>query len=123
MRWLGAGVVTALATAWASLATLRRRGQGPQRVTLPLPSAEGVTFHGDVILVNDPGGLVALSARCPHLGCRINRNEGGQLVCPCHGSRFDLTGSRATGPATSNLRRLVVSRASQSDQVDVDLSG
>jgi Rieske Fe-S protein len=81
-----------------------------------------VSFHGDVILVNDASGLAALGARCPHLGCRVNRHEAGELVCPCHGSRFDLAGTRHAGPASGDLRRLTIHRT-QPDQVDVELSG
>lgn len=39
---------------------------------------------------------------CTHLGCVPNRGKEGWL-CPCHGSRFDLSGRVISGPAPRNL--------------------
>jgi nitrite reductase/ring-hydroxylating ferredoxin subunit len=123
LRLLAAAAGAALLAAWGSLSRHRRRRERPERLTLPVPSAEGVTFHGEVILVQDGTGLLALDARCPHLGCTISRHDAGELVCPCHGSRFALSGVRRSGPAPSDLRRLTVRRAKEPDQVDVELPG
>jgi nitrite reductase/ring-hydroxylating ferredoxin subunit len=123
LRLLAAAAGAALLAGWASLAGHRRRRERPARLTLPVPSSEGVSFHGDVILVQDGTGLFALDARCPHLGCTISRHDAGELVCPCHGSRFAISGIRRSGPAASDLRRLPVRRAKAPDQVDVELTG
>ncbi len=41
-----------------------------------------------------------LSDICTHAGCALNYSSSVmQLVCPCHGSRFSLTGSVVKGPA------------------------
>ncbi len=61
-----------------------------------------------VILLHHQGGISAVGDDCPHLGAPMV--EGwlyrDQLVCPWHGSRFDLkTGAVTTGPATSPLTR------------------
>lgn len=45
-----------------------------------------------------PETLRALSAICPHLGCLIERREGG-FVCPCHVSDFDAAGGPLRGPS------------------------
>lgn len=45
-----------------------------------------------------PETLRALSAICPHLGCLIERREGG-FVCPCHVSDFDRAGAPQRGPS------------------------
>ncbi|MEU5266704.1 Rieske (2Fe-2S) protein [Amycolatopsis sp. NPDC021455] len=40
-----------------------------------------------------PDGLRAVSSTCTHLGCRLRlANPERQLVCPCHGATFALTG-------------------------------
>ena len=64
----------------------------------------GISFQQGVILVNDEEGVRAFEARCTHLGCRINKSEGDELVCPCHGSRFSLSGKAITGPAIKPLK-------------------
>ena len=38
--------------------------------------------------------------RCPHMGCRLVRNQSTRLwECPCHGSRFDDIGHVLNAPA------------------------
>lgn len=45
----------------------------------------------------------AFSAICTHQGCTVV-SAGTQLVCPCHGSQFDLlTGEVLRGPAQEPL--------------------
>ena len=44
----------------------------------------------------------AVSGRCTHLGCEI-RPSKNFLVCPCHGSTFDLNGGVVRGPAQKPL--------------------
>jgi Rieske Fe-S protein len=82
----------------------RRTGSGKNKqqiLSMDLP--EGISFHGDIIAVQKEGSPVFLSAQCPHLGCQINRQTKGQLVCPCHGSRFSLQGKIIEGPAAADL--------------------
>ncbi len=74
--------------------------------TLPLDLPEGISFHGELIAQRDPGKTRFFSARCPHLGCLINRLENEQLVCPCHGSRFSVDGKVLEGPAFKDLTPL-----------------
>lgn len=57
-------------------------------------------------------GIVAFSAICTHLGCSViaQPNEDGQIVCPCHGSKFDpADGARVIrGPAGRPLPSLPI---------------
>ncbi|MFQ5707123.1 MAG: ubiquinol-cytochrome c reductase iron-sulfur subunit [bacterium] len=50
----------------------------------------------------DQDGIFAVSSVCTHLGCVVNKEEK-QFTCPCHGSRYDLTGKVTHGPAPKNL--------------------
>ncbi len=75
-------------------------------LTVPWSPAQPVHFHEQMIVVNGAEGVAVLSSQCPHLGCRINRTEGKELACPCHGSRFNLQGDVVHGPATRGLRSL-----------------
>ncbi len=73
-------------------------GQYPPGSRTVLPEAQAVLFH-------DEGGFQAYSLVCPHLGCLVEPGPEG-YACPCHGSRFTLSGAVARGPAAQPLRRL-----------------
>jgi nitrite reductase/ring-hydroxylating ferredoxin subunit/uncharacterized membrane protein len=56
-----------------------------------------------VLLVRKDGHIYALDDRCSHRGCALHegRLEGDKIICPCHGSSFQLDGRLVKGPATS----------------------
>jgi len=57
-----------------------------------------------VVLVRRAKCVYALGARCSHMGGPLDQGWllGNSLVCPWHGSRYDLeTGYPVSGPATS----------------------
>ncbi|HEX7477627.1 MAG TPA: Rieske (2Fe-2S) protein [Polyangiales bacterium] len=60
-----------------------------------------------VYVIHGPAGFYAISAVCSHFGC-VTRHAPGQdrIVCPCHGSSFDLAGNVTSGPAPSGLVHL-----------------
>ncbi len=65
---------------------------------------------GKPVIVSQPtkGDLVAFSAICTHMGCTV-APQGDQLVCPCHGSTYDLaTGDNTGGPAPKPLAKIPV---------------
>ena len=55
-----------------------------------------------IVLVRQEDSYLALSAVCTHLGCDV-RPSKHFLVCPCHGSTFDLEGKAVRGPAEQPL--------------------
>jgi len=67
---------------------------------------EGWLGPGVLVRIGEEGPE-ALSLRCPHLGCRVQRSEEG-FRCPCHGSLFDGQGRRLAGPAPTGLVALAV---------------
>lgn len=57
-----------------------------------------------VLLLREGEQIYAIHDRCSHRGCSLSEGkiEGDQVVCACHGSRFDLRdGAVKGGPATS----------------------
>jgi len=67
---------------------------------------EGITFFDSVIACRQNKKVHFLSSTCTHLGCRIQKEEAGILVCPCHGSRYDISGKNIKGPAVQALEIL-----------------
>ena len=80
----------------------------------PSGTATHVTAAG-AWLLHDLGGLYAISTRCPHLGCTVERQADG-FQCPCHGSQFAPDGQLRRGPAARPLAYL---RLTVSDQGQV----
>lgn len=84
---------------------------GPADFTAALPDADlppsgvrGVKVDGAKILLarSEGGEVCALSSVCTHMGGALEdgRREGDTIICPLHGSRFDLrTGAVVDGPA------------------------
>jgi cytochrome b6-f complex iron-sulfur subunit len=71
-----------------------------------LPGADGTGTGAGV-------NVIALSQRCPHLGCRPNPClEDYWFHCPCHQSRYDRLGIKAAGdqygPAPRGMDRFPV---------------
>ncbi|WP_342643580.1 FAD-dependent oxidoreductase [Rhodoligotrophos ferricapiens] len=53
---------------------------------------------------DEQGQVHAVSAVCSHMGCIVGWNETDRTWdCPCHGSRFELSGEVIHGPATKPL--------------------
>jgi len=74
------------------------------------------------LLVRYHGEFLALSHQCPHNKCRVDYVPDRQtILCPCHGSRFDLTGEVLRGPARYPLQRYPVEVKDQ--RVKVQLPG
>ena len=72
-----------------------------------------------VLLVRADGSLYALHDRCSHRGCSLADGEldGLEVVCACHGSRFDLRdGSVKQGPGDRPAARVRDPRARGQDR-------
>lgn len=66
-----------------------------------------VTIGTDKVIVVHlaEDSYVALSDICTHKGCKVTFQKApSNLLCPCHGSVFELDGSVTKGPATKPLK-------------------
>lgn len=68
-----------------------------------------VNYTSGSLLIDHTSGTLynAFTAICTHQGCTISSFDSGssQFVCGCHGSRFDLSGKVAQGPASAPLQQ------------------
>jgi cytochrome b6-f complex iron-sulfur subunit len=92
---------------------------GPPNYT-PKFVAEGrfwlVAYEGEpgdvpVYLATGAGdvGMQALYRKCVHLGCSVPHCSKSMLFeCPCHGSKYRLTGEYYSGPAPRGLDRFPI---------------
>lgn len=80
-------------------------------VPFPAGDVEAVrrTYHG-AVLDGIEAGFVALSQKCPHLGCRVPWCKTSQwFECPCHASHYNAVGERRAGPAPRGMDHFAVS--------------
>ncbi|MBN1571595.1 MAG: Rieske (2Fe-2S) protein [Deltaproteobacteria bacterium] len=61
-------------------------------------------IEGEKIFVFRKGdSFSAMSGKCTHFGCLVERQADGSFLCPCHASVFDGKGGVKKGPAKKDL--------------------
>ncbi|GAB2672685.1 Rieske (2Fe-2S) protein [Nocardia goodfellowii] len=88
----------------AAPGTSGANGAGGIAKTADIPVGGGKIIGSTVLTQPAAGQFVGLDATCTHAGCKVNEIAGGTINCPCHGSKFNLDGSVANGPATRPLK-------------------
>ncbi|MDA3031145.1 MAG: Rieske 2Fe-2S domain-containing protein [Actinomycetota bacterium] len=69
-----------------------------------IPAAKQV--YADSLLPAMEQGIVVLSQKCPHLGCRVPECKTSQwFECQCHGSQYNRVGEKKGGPAPRGMDR------------------
>lgn len=67
---------------------------------------------GDIeVFITQPreGEFRAFNATCTHAGCAVGSVSEGEIICPCHGAKYDHdTGAVIQGPATRALGKATV---------------
>ncbi len=67
---------------------------------------QGLSINGPIIISKEENQTKIFSSRCTHLGCMINKVEGNEIICPCHGSKYDKNGIPTKGPSIKALTKL-----------------
>jgi Rieske Fe-S protein len=76
--------------------------------TTDVPVGSGVIVDETVVTQPTAGVFKGFSAKCTHKGCTVDKVADGTIDCPCHGSKFNLDGSVAKGPAEKPLEAQAV---------------
>jgi Rieske Fe-S protein len=69
------------------------------------PGSRTLLANVPAMLLHTGSGFSAFSLTCTHLGCTVEQIKD-ELVCPCHGSHFNLDGHLLHGPAAKPLASL-----------------
>jgi cytochrome b6-f complex iron-sulfur subunit len=81
-----------------------------------VPAAE--LIYPETLLVTMRQGIVILSQKCPHLGCRVPECKTSQwFECQCHGSQYNRAGEKKAGPAPRGMDRFPATIAANGDVV------
>ncbi len=57
-----------------------------------------------LVFRNSQTAFSVLTAVCTHEGCTVDGFNGQLFVCPCHGSKYETSGTVANGPANRALQ-------------------
>lgn len=71
---------------------------------VPVGGALILPEHGLVLTRPTATRVNGFATTCTHAGCAVAEVDGEEIVCPCHGSRFDLSGAVISGPAPEPLQ-------------------
>lgn len=71
--------------------------------TADVPVGSGIIVDDTVLTQAVAGDFKGFSNICTHTGCTLNSVTDTTINCPCHGSKFNLDGTVAQGPAKTPL--------------------
>lgn len=115
------GIVAIIIFIWDRLVTNLLESAKQKIRILPFNKNKTVAFQGNYLVVNHEAETTVFSAHCTHLGCIIDQTEGDRLVCPCHGSEYDLNGNVVKGPAYKNLE--IIPSKITADGTHIEIKG
>lgn len=101
-----AAIIIATVALWDKMIVTQNRIIAKKKVSLLLENNKQISFQNNFIVINNNDKISVLSSKCTHLGCKINEFYNNELLCPCHGSAFDLDGNAVKGPATRPLKKM-----------------
>ncbi|HYQ58547.1 MAG TPA: Rieske (2Fe-2S) protein [Draconibacterium sp.] len=115
------GFVAFFVFIWNKLTLQHIETSAPEEVSVRLNKNKEVQFFDKYIIVNLGNQTTVFSSHCSHLGCKIDKMESKKLICPCHGSEYDLKGQVIKGPAYKNLT--VINSSVSEDGKSITIKG
>ncbi|WP_321345516.1 Rieske (2Fe-2S) protein [uncultured Draconibacterium sp.] len=72
----------------------------------------GYVYAGNIMIFRTGDNTyLALSKVCTHEGCTVAYSHAnGNILCPCHSSRFTTSGTVLNGPAATSLKKYNVQK-------------
>ena len=101
----------------------RKLDQVDKTVIIGQQIPKGITFLKGVVIIHEDSKPKAFLAKCTHLGCSIRKSEGKELICQCHGSRFNANGVVTKGPAMKSLLELPIILNSNTGMFQINVEG
>ena len=101
------GLLVGTVALWDNMIRRQKKINSRNTISLPFVANKEISFQDDFVIINKEGITRVYSSRCTHLGCKINQHDNNQLLCPCHGSTFDLLGNATKGPAVRPLEEMI----------------
>ena len=118
--WLAnAGIVALFLLFWNKLTLNHIELKEQKKKVFLLNKNKSVSFVGDYIIINEKEKFTVLSAHCSHLGCKINLFESNRIICPCHGSEYDLQGNSIKGPAFKSLKKVPAQLSDDGTSIEI----
>ena len=115
--WKVGGAALIAAATWTIFEALRPLGSAAAGAKIRLgnpanyqPGTATYVPEGRLFVANTGTTLLAISQKCPHLGCRVPFcDSSGRFECPCHGSIFDIGGEWIEGPSPVGMTQFPLS--------------
>jgi len=78
-----------------------------------LNTVGGSLVSNNILIIRSGAStFTALSAICTHQGCTVGYNSSAKdIVCPCHGGVYNITGAVVSGPPPSSLTSYTVTQS------------
>ena len=126
LLWVGLGLAAFAELVWLVVSFLRPNASrlGDKRPHTRMEAGSVESFQPGTITAFPrgrfylarlaDGGFLALSRRCPHLGCTVPWiKEEKRFLCPCHSSAFDIKGDvlRSPAPRAMDLFQVTIENA------------
>lgn len=120
-RLTGAVVFLGALYFWDKLVGSEKQRLQKRKITVPFNPNREIQFADEYIIVNKKEKTRVFSSHCTHLGCTLNQEDDGRIICPCHGSVFNENGFPEKGPAIKPLEQFPFQMNSHTNRITIHI--